>query len=239
MKREFAKPFIMVDGRPEGTVKNIAMFDSYEDANHITRMVYGDTAFADEYKWLVQPGDKYRNGAFYTVDEDGNEESAEYIPTDTEQISQLTTNNQVLNRMAVMQAMSFTDAQALTVREIYPLWSSLADGTQLTKLEEAVKGTEITKVLGDDGLLYKVITTHKKQSDWAPVQATASLFTVIEETHDGTIDDPIPYSVNMIVYEGKYYIYNDILYRCTRDSGIALQYTPDALIGHYFETVDK
>lgn len=135
----------------------------------------------------------------------------------------------------VMMAMAFTDEQALAVAELYPLWSDLDDGTTLTKQEEVVTGTEITKVRYG-GKLYKVITTHKKQADWFPGQETASLFTVIDEEHAGTKEDPIPYSVNMIVYNGKYYMYNETLYLCTRDSEIALQHTPDQLIGQYFTT---
>lgn len=91
MKREFAKPYIMTDG--DGTVQNIAMFNDYEEANQVTRTIYGENAFAEEYKWLVQAGDKYKDGIFYTVDEKGNAELAEYIPTDSEQISQLSQEN--------------------------------------------------------------------------------------------------------------------------------------------------
>lgn len=93
MKRELAKPYIIVD--TDGTVQNIAMCDNYEEANQVARAVYGDAAFADEYKWLVQPGDKFRDGIFYTVSGD-IEEPAEYIPTEQEQISQLTVANDEL-----------------------------------------------------------------------------------------------------------------------------------------------
>lgn len=93
MKRELSKPYIMVDS--DGTVQNIAMCDNYEEANQVARAVYGDEAFADEYKWLVGIGDKYRDGIFYTVDENG-EKLAEYIPTEAEQISQLTQTNDAL-----------------------------------------------------------------------------------------------------------------------------------------------
>lgn len=143
----------------------------------------------------------------------------------------------IYKTVAILSAFKFTDQQAVKVKELYPKWSSLPDGEPLTKQEDAVKGTEITKVLGDDGKLYKVITSHNKQSDWAPGQATASLFTVIDEEHSGTVDDPIPYSVNMVVYNGKYYSYNGVVYLCIRDSGIALQYTPDQLLNNYFSVV--
>ena len=144
-------------------------------------------------------------------------------------------NNYLFETAIGMMTMSFTDEQALQVKSVYPIWSALAEGTQLTKQEEATTGTEITKVLGDDGKLYKVNMSHKKQSDWVPGIETAALFVVIDEQHAGTIDDPIPAAANMIYYEGKYYDEEGTLYLCTRDSEVALQYLPSQLVGSYFE----
>ena len=233
---EISYPYIMVDS--DGIVQNVAMFSDYEEANQVARAVYGDRAFSAEYKYAVRIGDKWENGEFYNVD--GEEKKiAAVIPSESEKISALESANNALYEVTKISAFSFSDQQALAaynlVPNLYPKWDDLVDGTQLTKQEEAKKGTEITKVIGGDGLLYKVATTHKKQSDWAPTQRTAALFTVINEEHDGTIDDPIPWNVNMIAYEGKYYTYADMLYVCIRDSEIALQYTPDQLIGQYFE----
>lgn len=181
MKREFAKPFIMVDGSPKGTVRNIAMFSSYEEANRVTRCIYGDTAFAEEYKWLVQADDIYRDGIFYTTDGE-IENLADYIPTDSERIDTIIAENSMYGRVIQMQAMSFTDEMALEIIDVYPMWTDLSNGTILTKTEEAVKGTEITKVRYGDHL-YRVLTTHAKQADWPP-DVTHSLFVRI------LIDDP-------------------------------------------------
>lgn len=158
------------------------------------------------------------------------------VKSDIERIEGKADGNVSAANAVKMLDMVFTDEQALAVADLYPLWSDLDDGITLTKQDEVVTGTEITKVRYG-GKLYKVITTHKKQADWFPGQETASLFTVIDEEYDGTQEDPIPYSVNMIVYEGKYYTYDGVLYKCIRDSDIALQYTPDQLIDQYFQLV--
>lgn len=158
-------------------------------------------------------------------------------PEIEDRVKSLEKANKTMQQVATFSAFGFTDQQAVQVKNLYPKWSDLADGTTLTKQDEAVNGTEITKVLGDDGKLYKVITTHQKQADWAPGIGTESLFTVIDEEHAGTQEDPIPWSTNMICYNGKYYTYNGVLYKCIRDSGIALQYTPDQLLDNYFQTV--
>ena len=58
--------------------------------------------------------------------------------------------------------------------------------------------------------------------------------TVAEE---GSLENPIAYSTGMVVYNGKYYKQNDVVYLCTRDSGNALYHDISALIGSYFANV--
>ncbi len=139
---------------------------------------------------------------------------------------------------ARMAAFAFTDAQALTVPDLYPLWSSLPDDTTLTAQEEAVKGTEITRVRDDDGRLHKVTTTHKKQADWAPGIETASLFTVIADPDMGTKDKPIVWVSGMESEAGKYYTDEGVLYIGLEDSGVGLVGQPKDL-ARYFEAVEE
>lgn len=84
--------------------------------------------------------------------------------------------------------------------------------------------------------LYRVLQVHTAQANWTP-DIAASLFVVIDKEHQGSLEDPIPAQVNMEYFSGKYYIENDVIYLCTRDSGIALQHMPSALVGSYFEIV--
>ena len=121
------------------------------------------------------------------------------------------------------------DATALFGKELYPVWD---------------KDIEITREMIDKGenryrykgKLYKCKNPHTTQSDWTP-DVTPSLWDVIDVEHAGTLDDPIPYDPNMVVYEGKYYTYDGIVYKCIRDSGIPLYTTPDTLLNNYFELV--
>lgn len=87
------------------------------------------------------------------------------------------------------------------------------------------------------GSLYKVLQAHTSQDDWAPDLAT-SLFSRIDEEHSGTKEDPIPYYLNMEVFSGKYYTEDSVLYKCIRDSGIALQNKAADLVNNYFEVVE-
>ena len=79
--------------------------------------------------------------------------------------------------------------------------------------------------------------THTALEAYPPSIHTASLYEVINKEHTGELGDPIPYTVPMEVFAGKYYSEDGTVYRCTRDSGIALSHNISSLIGLYFEEV--
>lgn len=84
--------------------------------------------------------------------------------------------------------------------------------------------------------LYKVLQAHTSQSTWVPGAAgTESLYARIDEEHDGTQYDPIPYEGNMELYAGKYYTQGGVLYKCTRDTGNPVYNTLAELVGLYVE----
>lgn len=70
-----------------------------------------------------------------------------------------------------------------------------------------------------------------------PSVDTAALYEVIEKEHAGTMEDPIPYLPPMEIFAGKYYSQNDVMYKCTRDSGVALSHNLADLKGIYVEHV--
>ena len=129
---------------------------------------------------------------------------------------------------AVQQARLITDDQeALEVKCLYKEWE-VQIGRELS----------VGEYVQYNGQLFRVLQTHIAQVEWIPGKNTESLYVVIDKEHKGTIVDPIPWKVNMEAFAGKYYIENEILYLCTRDSGIALQYTCVDLVGVYFEIVE-
>ena len=85
--------------------------------------------------------------------------------------------------------------------------------------------------------LYEVQQAHTSQEDWTPT-LTPALYVAIDESHEGTIDDPIPAVAGMLYEKDKYYTYNDVIYLCIREDsedGTVLHFTPDQLVGNYFE----
>ena len=127
---------------------------------------------------------------------------------------------------------NFTDEQALEVSSIYPTWEELCG----KKFCADTAGYRFRH--GDD--LYKTKSAkYTFESHWIPGVGTESLFERIDVTHKGTADDPIPYDGNMELFNGKYYLQNNVLYVCIRDSGAAMYHALADLVGLYVETVES
>lgn len=127
-----------------------------------------------------------------------------------------------------INALEVDDSTALRMVDFYPEWADLI-GKTVDKAEYKFQHA---------GKLYKTIpSNHTFQADWVPGVGTESLYTRIDETHDGSKYDPIPYSGNMALENGKYYIQDGVIYLCNRDTGNPV-YNPLAeLVGLYVETV--
>jgi hypothetical protein len=61
------------------------------------------------------------------------------------------------------------------------------------------------------------------------------LYAEICETHDGSKYDPIPYSGNMALENGKYYTQDGVTYQCIRDTGNPVYHNLSDLVGLYVE----
>ena len=134
-------------------------------------------------------------------------------------------------------AQSLSDADGLKAKALYPRWEALVKKGSVTS--EA--GYRFTY----GGNLYKCVNPDPTfQSDWIPGNGTASLYVRIDETHAGTLADPIPAARSMEYVYGLYYADQEDgkTYLCTRtgetDGGtITLHYLPHELVGLYFEEV--
>lgn len=84
---------------------------------------------------------------------------------------------------------------------------------------------------------WRVRQTHTPLEIYPPSLATASLYEAIDKEHDGTLEDPIPYNPPMEIFIDKYYIENNEIYKCIRNSGTALSHSLRDLIGIYVNKV--
>lgn len=127
-------------------------------------------------------------------------------------------------------AVSLSDGEAATVPELITAWAypvAYAEGDRRSY----------------GGRVYKCRQAHTSQEGWKP-SATPALWVVIDVTHAGTQDDPIPASRGMEYEYGKYYLDSEDgkTYKCERigeaaGGKIVLQYLPHELVGNYFKAV--
>lgn len=132
----------------------------------------------------------------------------------------------------VKASASLEDADAVKAKELYARW---AVGVAVAVGDRLLYGER----------LYRVTQAHTTQEGWEPDKVPA-LFTVIDETHAGTQDDPIPAAKGMEYTYGLYYTdpEDGKLYLCERigeaaGGKITLQYLPHELIGQYFTEVEQ
>lgn len=125
---------------------------------------------------------------------------------------------------AQINTLAVDDATALRMVAYYPDWTAgmaYAAGDRLVY----------------NGDLYKVLQAHTAQETWLPGIGTESLYTRIDERHDGTKYDPIPYSGNMALEAGKYYNQSGKTYLCNRDTGNPVYHALAELVGLYVTEV--
>ena len=103
---------------------------------------------------------------------------------------------------------------------------------------EAEKAMPLGYKVSYEGSLFEVIQPHTSQVDWTPREAK-SLFKVVQIEADGTEDDVIQWEQGMVLEAGKFYFDNGVKYKCIRDSGNALWYSLDVLVGNYVEIVEE
>lgn len=131
---------------------------------------------------------------------------------------------EVVTRLLIPQQineLTVDDNTALRMLAFYPEWAA---GTSYAV------GYKVRR----DGKLWRVVQAHTSQAGWEPENA-ASLWEQINETHSGSIDDPIPYSGNMALTNGLYYMQDWVIYKCTRDTGNPVYHALSELVGLYVE----
>ena len=150
------------------------------------------------------------------------------------------TEDEVAAMLIAQQINTLTvdDQAALRMRRYYPTFAEMVGQT-------VSQGTKFRVDDSEDADLYKTIQPELTiQAHYPPGVGTESLYTRIDETHDGTKYDPIHASRGMEYEYGKYYFDSEAgkTYKCERTGEaaggkIVLQYLPHELVGQYFKEV--
>lgn len=127
-----------------------------------------------------------------------------------------------LREMIIKSSASLSDTDALQAVELFDEWLPDTDYS-----------------IGDrrryDGVLYKARQAHTSQEIYPPNIVPALWEVVAQEGKGDSPDNPIEYDQSMAIEKGKFYIENDVIYVCIRDSGVPLYTALANVIGNYVE----
>jgi hypothetical protein len=137
-------------------------------------------------------------------------------PLTTEEVGAMLITHQI-------NTLEVDDNTALRMKGFYPEWV-------------ACNAYAVGFKVKYNGNLWRAVQEHTSQIGWEPENA-ASLWEQINETHSGTIDDPIPYSGNMALENGKHYVQDYVIYLCNRDTVNPVYNFLSDLVGLYVEKV--
>lgn len=127
-----------------------------------------------------------------------------------------------LRELIEKASVSLSDSDALNGVELFEAWKPDTD-----------------YFIGDrrryDDVLYKARQGHTSQEIYPPNTVPALWEVVAPEGKGDSPDNPIEYDQSMILEQGKFYIENDVVYICIRDSGVPLYTALANVIGNYVE----
>ena len=139
------------------------------------------------------------------------------------------TESEVSRMLIVQQINTLTvdDNTALRMKDFYPTFESIIGQT----VKQGFKFTH-------GGKLWRTEQPEMTiQGHYPPGVGTESLYSEVCESHAGTLEDPIPYSGNMALENGKYYMQDGKIYKCTRDTVNPVYNALSELVGLYVEEV--
>lgn len=128
-----------------------------------------------------------------------------------------------LRRLIEKASVSLSDTDALNGIELFSHWDG--DG------HEYAVGDRVSY----DGTLYKCRQAHTSQSIYTPDMIPALWEVVAPEGKGDSPDNPIEYDQSMAIEKGKFYVENDVVYICTRNSVNPLYTALANVIGNYVE----
>ena len=129
-----------------------------------------------------------------------------------------------------INTLAVDDATALRMMAFYP------DFDELVKRGFTAKDAGYKFRHGD--VLYKTAQPNIAfVAHYPPGTGMESMYTRIDEVHDGSEFDPIPYEGNMALTDGLYYTQDGAVYRCIRDTGTPVYAALRELVGLYVEEV--
>lgn len=127
-----------------------------------------------------------------------------------------------LRPLIIKASASLSDTDALQAVELFDEWKPDTDYERGDRRRY-------------DGVLYKARQAHTSQEIYPPNIVPALWEVVAPEGKGDSPDNPIEYDQNMAIEKDKFYIENDVVYICIRDSGVPLYTALANVVGNYVE----
>lgn len=191
----------------------VELYRTYSDIDHLIKKVADGNVYGDAID--ISESEEYEEVEGY-IELEGPDTYEDILKN----VENMESTTRKINRIGL------TNNEALSVKEMYPRWEDKVGST-----------IEVGFITLYDGNLWKARQTHTAMEAYPPSIHTASLYEVINEEHEGSIDDPIPYTPPMEIFKDNYYTQNGVKYYCIRDSGTALSHSLNDLINIYVELV--
>lgn len=163
---------------------------------------------------------------------DGFIKSSKWVQTDSAIVKKWTVlpdrrpmSQSAVNKMLISQqinTLTVDDNTALRMKQFYPTFDEIVG----QKVKQGFRFRH-----GD--YLWATVKELTIQSHYAPGDGMESLYTKVNETHAGTLEDPIPYDGNMALENGKHYSQNSTIYLCNRDTVNPVYHKLSELVGQF------
>lgn len=163
---------------------------------------------------------------------DGYIKSSKWVQTDSAIVKKWTVlpdrrpmSQSAVNKMLIAQqinTLTVDDKTALRMKQFYPTFDEIVG----QKVKQGFKFRH-----GD--YLWATVKELTIQSHYAPGDGMESLYTKVNETHAGTLEDPIPYDGNMALENGKHYSQYSTIYKCNRDTVNPVYHKLSELVGQF------
>lgn len=148
---------------------------------------------------------------------DGFIKSSKWVQTDTAIVKKWTVlpdrrpmSQSAVNKMLIAQqinTLEVDDNTALRMKQFYPTFDEIV-GQKVKKWFRFRHGD----------YLWATVKEMTIEKHYPPGIGMESLYTKVNETHSGTLEDPIPYDGNMVLENGKHYSQYSTIYLCNRDT---------------------
>ena len=149
---------------------------------------------------------------------DGFIKSSKWVQTDSAIVKKWTVlpdrrpmSQSAVNKMLIAQqinTLEVDDNTALRMKQFYPTFDEIV-GQKVKQGFRFRHGDYLWATVQPDMTI---------QKHYPPGDGMESLYTKVNETHAGTLEDPIPYDGNMALENGKHYSQNSTIYLCNRDT---------------------